>query len=128
VFLSTLLLYFLIAEPGPQYLIWVLPLLAVDVALADRLRVLLASGLLGFAFLQWFLVSSAFLTPSGFSLLMFPLAGTNLPGYVIAIENFLDSGLVGIIILPLASSATFAFILAYAVEQIRAWFYLPKAR
>jgi len=127
-FLSTLLVYYVLAEPGPQYLIWLLPLLAVDVVVfADRLRVSIASGLLVFAFLQWFLVSSAFLTPSGYSLLMFPLGGASLPSYSVAVGNFLDSNLVGIIILPLVSSATFAFLLAYTAEQIRLWFSVPQA-
>ena len=128
-FLSTLLVYYLLAEPGPQYLIWLLPLLAVDVAVfGDRLKMLTVSALLVFAYLQWFLVSTAFLTPSGYSLLMFPLGGASLPSYSVAIGNFLDSNLVGIIILPLVSSATFAFLLAYAAEQVRLWFSVPQTR
>jgi hypothetical protein len=128
IFLSTLLLYYLLAMPGPQYLIWLLPLIAVDVVFADHLGMLLVSVLLGFAFVQWFLVSSAFLTPSGYSLLMFPLGGGSLPPYSVAIGNFLDSRLVGIIILPLVSSATFAFVLAYSVEEIRLWFSLTQSK
>jgi len=125
-FLTTLVAYFILAMPGPQYIIWLLPLIAVDVAFADRLKVFVVSALLAFAFLQWFLVSSAFLTPSGYSLLMFPLGGTTVPSYAIAIGNFLDSSLVGIIILPLISSATFACLLAYAAEQVRVWFSAPR--
>jgi hypothetical protein len=127
-FLSTLALYYLLLMPGPQYLIWLLPLIAVDLAFADRLRVWIISLLLACAFAQWFLVSSAFLTPSGYSLLMFPLGGAAPPWYSVAIGNFLDSDLVGIIILPLTSSATFAFLLTYTVEQIRQWFSVPQTR
>jgi len=127
-FLSTLLLYYLLATPGPQYLIWVLPLIAVDVVFADRLKVLIVSALLAFVFAQWFLVSIAFLTPSGYSLLMFPLGGESLPAYSVTIGNFLDSDLVSIIVLPLVSSATFAFILAYTVDQIRSWFSIPQTK
>ena len=125
-FLSTLLVYYLLAAPGPQYIIWLLPLVAVDVAFADRLKITIVSTMLAFAFLQWFLVSLAFLTPSGYSLLLFPLGGENVPSFSIAIGNFLDSDLLGIIVLPLVSSATFAFLLAYAAEQARLWFSFPK--
>jgi hypothetical protein len=125
-FLLTLLVYYLFAMPGPQYLIWLLPLLAVDIVFGDRLKALTVSALLAFVFLQWFLVSSAFLTPSGYSLLMFPLAGNHLPSYSIAIVNFLGSDLATMFVLPLVSSATFAFILACAAEQIRWWIHVPR--
>jgi hypothetical protein len=128
IFLSTLLLYYILTMPGPQYLIWLLPLIAVDVVFVDRLGVLMVSALLAFAFAQWFMVSSAFLAPSGYSLLMFPLGGAVRPSYAVAIGNFLDSDLVGIIILPLISSATFALLLTYIVEQIRLWFAVPQAK
>jgi len=129
IFLSTLLVYYLLAQPGPQYLIWLLPLVAVDVVVfADRPKTLIVSAMLTFAYVQWFLLSSAFLTPSGYSLLMFPLGGVTLPSYSVAIGNFLDSNLVGIIILPLVSSGTFAFLLAYAAEQIRVWFSIPHPK
>jgi hypothetical protein len=127
-FLSTFLVYYLLAAPGPQYFIWILPLIAIDIAFADRLRALLIAALLTFAFIQWFLVSTAFLTPSGYSLLMFPLGGTNIPSFSVAIGEFLDSNLVGIIILPLVSSATYACALAYTVEQVRSSFRLPKRK
>lgn len=127
-FLSTFLAYYLLAAPGPQYLIWLLPLIAVDIAFSDRLKVLLVSVLLTLAFVQWFLVSSAFLTPSGYSLLLFPLGGENVPSYSVAIGNFLDSDLVGIVILPLISSAVLACVLAYAVEQVRLWFSMPQTK
>jgi len=51
------------------------------------------------------------------------MGGENVPSYSVALGNFLDSDLVGIIILPLVSSATFAFLLAYAAEQLRPWFH-----
>jgi len=126
--LSALLAYYILAAPGPQYLMWVLPLVAVDVVFADRLKRLVISVLLAFVFLQWFLVSSAFLTPSGYSLLMFPLGGGNTSLFSAAIGNFLDSRLVDIIILPLVSSATFAMVLAYSVEQTRLWFSVPQTQ
>jgi len=127
-FLAVLLAYYLLAAPGPQYMIWLLPLIAVDIASADRLKALVISALLAFVFSQWFLVSSAFLTPSSYSLLMFPLGGENLPSLSRVIGSFLDSHLVAIIILPLVSSATFAMLLAYSVEQIRLWFSVPQTQ
>jgi hypothetical protein len=112
--------------PGPQYLIWLLPFIAVDVAFADHLKVFVISALLTFDFMLWFLVSTAFLTPSGYSLLLFPLGGQNIPAYSVAIGEFFDSDLAGVILIPLVSSATFASLLAYAVEQVRLWFTIPQ--
>jgi len=126
--LSALLAYYLLAVPGPQYLIWVFALMAVDIAFADHLKAWIVSSLLVAVFLQWFLVSSAFLTPSGYSFLMFPLAGPSLPSYSVAIGEFLDSRLVGIIIMPIVSSLTFALTLAYTAEQIRSWFSVPPTK
>jgi hypothetical protein len=126
-FLSTFLVYYLLTNPYPQYFIWALPLVAVDLALGNRLKIFVITMFYALAFTQWFLVSSAFLTPSGYSLLMIPLAGSNLPSYSIAIGKLLDSSLVSIIVLPLVSSAVYACILVYAIETIRAWFpHTPK--
>ncbi len=121
-FLSTFMVYYLLTNPAPQYLLWALPLIAIDLTFANRLKAFAITALYVLAFTQWFLVSSAFLTPSGYSLLMFPLGGNNLPSYSVAIGKFLDSDLVGIIILPVVSSATYASILVYAVEEIHSWF------
>jgi len=127
VLLSALLAYFVVAEPGPQYLIWLLPLIAVDVvAFADKLKRLVVLAFLTLGFAQWFLLSSAFVTPSGYSLLMFPLGGPIVPGFSVALGNFLDSNLVDIIILPLVASSTFALLIAYATEQMRVWFSVPE--
>lgn len=127
-FVSTLLVYYLLTNPNPQYLVWAMPLVAVDLAFADHLKAIVITSFYALAFTQWFLLSSAFLTPSSFSLLMIPLAGKNLPSYSIAIGRLLDSDLVSIIILPLVSSAMFASILIYSVEEIRLWFARPQAK
>ncbi len=121
-FLSTFIVYFLLTNPAPQYLLWALPMVTIDLAFANRLKAFGITALYVLGFTQWFLVSSAFLTPSAYSLLMIPLGGNNLPSYSVAIGKFLDSDLVSIIILPLVSSATYACILVYAIEEIHSWF------
>ncbi len=121
-FISAFMVYYLVADWAPQYLLWVLPLIAIDLTFANRLKVFATISLYVLAFTQWFLFSSAFLTPSGYSLLMFPLGGTHLPSYSVALGKFLDGDLVRIIILPLVSSAIYACILVYAVEEIHSWF------
>jgi hypothetical protein len=125
-FLSTFLVYYLLTNPYPQYLVWALPLIAVDLVFADRLKSFVIGAFYALAFTRWFFVSSAFLTPSAYSLLIIPLAGKNLPLYSIAIGRLLDSSLVSIIILPLVSSALFACILVYAIDVIHSWFAAPR--
>lgn len=124
--LSTLLVYYILTNPAPQYLLWALPLVAIDITSAKRLKIFAIASLYILAFSQWFLASNAFLTPSGYSLLMFPLGGTNLPSYAVAIGKFLDSDLLSIIVLPLVSSATYACMLVYAIEEVYTWFVRPK--
>lgn len=126
--LSTFMVYYLLTNPAPQFLLWALPLIAIDLTFANRLKAFIITALYVLAFTQWFLVSNVFLTPSGYSLLMIPLGGNNLPSYSVAIGRFLDSDLVSIIILPLVSSATYATILVYAVEEIHSWFTLHENR
>lgn len=126
---STFMVYYLVSNPSPQYLIWAMPLIALDVIFVNRSRILIAGAFYSLAFTQWFFVSSAFLTPSGYSLLMLPLglgtyyAGT-LPSYSLAIIRFLDSPLVELI-RPLISSGFYASILVYAIDAGRSWFAHP---
>jgi uncharacterized membrane protein len=121
---STFMAYYLVSNPSPQYLMWVLPLIALDVVLGNGSRTIFAVTFYALAFGQWFLTSSAFLTPSGYSLLMMPLAGNNLPSYAVAIGRFLDSRMLGII-LPLVSSSLYASVLVYGIDAARSWFLFP---
>ena len=119
--LLTLLVYYALSNPYPQYLIWAMPLMALDVTLAGCGRRMLFAIFYALAFAQWFLLSSAFLTPSGYSLLMIPLGGNNVPWYSQAIGRFFDSPLHGLL-LPLVSSCFYASVLIYAVDITRSFF------
>lgn len=119
--ISTFLVYFAVSNPYPQYLIWVMPLLALDIALVKRRRLVLLAVWSALAFLQWFLVSSTFLTPSGFSLLLMQLTPHALPGYSTA--NLVSTNsLVGRLWLPLVSSAFYAVNLVYLADVTWSWF------
>jgi hypothetical protein len=125
--ISTLMLYYLLSGPYPQYFVWALPLMALDVVFVNRSRILVVAAFFGLAFVQWFLVSFAFLTPSGYSLLLIPIGVTNPPSYVLGLRTFLEGNqLLGTIILPLVYSSLFATILIYAVDAARSWFALPS--
>jgi uncharacterized membrane protein len=121
ILLPTFLVYYAVSNPYPQYLIWAMPLMALDIALLKRRRVILFAIFYTLAFAQWFFTSSAFLTPSGYSLLMIPLAERNPSWYVHAITSFLESYPVALL-LPLVSSSFFACVLIYAVDVARSWF------
>jgi len=123
--ISTLLIYYLVSNPSPQYLIWAMPFMALDLAISkNRFKAVLFASFYALAFTQWFFNSSAFLTPSRYSLLLIPFSG-NLPWYSQAIANFLDWSqikLIGVLLLPLISSGFYASAFIYAVEEVRSWF------
>jgi hypothetical protein len=123
--ISTLLVYYLVSDPYPQYLIWAMPFMALDLAVSkDRFRAVLFAIFYALAFTQWFFASSAFLTPSRFSLLMIPFQG-NLPWYSQLIANILDWSrirLIAVLLLPLISSAFYACAFMYVVDVSRSWF------
>jgi len=121
----TFLVYYLISNPYPQYLTWAMPLMALDVAL-HRSRAPIFAAFCSLAFVQWFLISPALITPSGYSLLMIPFTGNQLPWYSIAIGNLLDSPVIGDLIIPIVSSSFYAVIIFYAVDLIRTSFRLDS--
>lgn len=124
VLLLTLLVYYALSNPHPQYLVWAMPLMTLDVVSSNRSRALLFAVTYVLAFAQWFL-ASALVTPSGYSLLLIQIAakfGGNLPWYSETIGNFLDSSIVALLLLPFVASAFFASILVYAAEIVRPWF------
>jgi hypothetical protein len=123
--LPTFLIYYVVSNPYPQYLTWAIPLMAIDIALHPR-RAPLFAGFCGLAFVQWFLASPGLITPSGYSLLMIPFTGNQLPWYSIAIGNLLDSPTIGNLIIPIASSSFYAVIIFYVVDLIRTWFGLDS--
>jgi hypothetical protein len=99
-----------------------MPIMALDVALVNRSRAGLFAIFYVLAFTNWFFISSAFLTPSGYSLLMIPLGGNTLPWYSLAITQLLDNSVVINMLMPLVSSALYASFLAYAIDTARTWF------
>jgi len=123
--ISTLLVYYLVSNPYPQYLIWVLPFMALDLVVSkDRFRAVLFAIFYLLAFTQWFFVSSAFLTPSRFSLLMISFQG-DLPWFSQLIANILDWSrvrLIAVLLLPLISSAFYACAFVCVVDVSRSWF------
>lgn len=129
-FVSTLLIYYLISNPSPQYLIWVMPFLALDLAVSkNHFKTALFCCLYTLAFTQWFFNSSAFLTPSRYSFLLISFAG-NLSWYAQAIANFLDWSqvkLIGVLLFPLISSGFYASVFMYVVEEARSWFASTEA-
>jgi hypothetical protein len=124
--LPTLLVYYAASNPAPQYFIWVIPLMALDIAVVERSRAALLAVYWVLAFANWFFISSGFLTPSNYSLLMIPLAGNGLPTYSIAITQLLDNSAVISLLLPLVASVFFACVLAYVIDVSRSWFVLGK--
>ena len=119
--LSTFLVFYVVSSPYPQYLVWAMPLMAIDVGL-HRQRGALFIAFCSLAFIQWFLVSPALITPSGYSLLMIPFTGDNLPWYSVAIGHLLDTPVVGNLLLPIVSSSLVGIIVFYAVDLSRNWF------
>jgi len=119
--IPTLMIYFAVSNPYPQYLMWALPLVAIDIVLVKRSRAILFVAFNTLAFAQWFFTSSGFLTPSGYSLLMIPLGGDMLPWYSRVVTTLLES-YSSILLLPLVSSGFYACTLIYAADVARSWF------
>jgi hypothetical protein len=120
--LPVLLVYFTFSFLYPQYLIWLLPFLTLDVMLVKPRRVLLLTLLLAFVFVEWFMTSGGLPTPSGYSLLMFPLTGNSLPWFSRSLTTFLQSDLTKVIVFPVVESTLYAITFLYALEIIRGWF------
>lgn len=129
-FSVVLLTYFIFSDFFPQYFIWVLPFITLDIALFSRRRFALLAVLLLFLFGTWLLNSDsgAFLTPSGYSLLMIPLEGPGVPSYSIAIERFLQAELTKLVLLPLSADAMYAFALVYILVVVSHWNWRRRAR
>jgi len=121
--LPVLLVYYTFFNPYPQYFVWALPFLTLDVILVRRQRLPLLALLLALAFGAWFTLSAAYLTPSGYSLFLFPLEAANLPWYSQMINSFLRSNSAELVA-PLLFSALYATTLIYALDVARGWFAL----
>jgi hypothetical protein len=121
VLIPTFLVYYAVSNPYPQYLIWALPLMTLDIALVKSSRAIIFAIFNALAFAQWFFISSGFLTPSGYSLLMIPLGGNVLPWYSSVVTSLLES-YSSSLLLPLVSSGLYACFIVYAIDLARSWF------
>jgi Gpi18-like mannosyltransferase len=120
--LPVFLIYYAFSAPYPQYYVWALPFLILDVVLLKRRHLTLLTGLYTFVIGYWFLSSAGFLTASGYSLLFIPLAASNLPWYSQAIQSFLQSTVNSALLMPLLYPLLAAVTFIYALEIIRYWF------
>jgi len=120
--LPVLLVYYTFSNPPPQYYLWALPFLIIDIVLVERRHLVLLMVLLAFVLGSWFISSGCFLTSSGYSLLFIPLEGSKLPWYSQAIRSFLDSGATDLLMKPLVNAGLAATTFIYALEIIRCWF------
>ena len=117
--LVTFLVYFAFSDPYPQYFLWPLPFLMFDLACSKRRGALLTT-LLGLQLTDWFFLSNGFLTPSGYSMLLFALKGQNLLWYSLSINMFLNR--FGGFVVLIVSTLLYALALIYALDLVRCWF------
>jgi hypothetical protein len=123
-----LLTYFVFSEFHPQYFIWVLPFITLDVALFSRRRLLLLVIFQLSVFCAWFIDSTGLATPSGYSLLLFPIEGTDLPAYSIAIQQFFRSAVTQFVLASLIQDIMYAFALIYVLAVVSHWNWRRRAR
>jgi hypothetical protein len=119
--LPVFLIYYTFTDPRPQYFLWCLPFLIIEIVYLKRRHLRLLTALLAFVLSNWFFTSMAFDTPSGYSFLLFPLEGANLPWYSIAIVQFVNSTARSLLFIPFLSAGTFIISLIYAFEIVRHW-------
>jgi len=122
VILPVFLVYYTFSNPYPQYYVWALPFLILDIILVKRRHITFLTALLAFVFVSWFSSSAGFLTPSGYSLLLIPLEAQNLPWYSQSIRSFLQSSTNSALLMPLVYAGLSAMTFIYALEIIRYWF------
>lgn len=118
-----LLVFLAFTDPYPQYYVWVLPFLVLDIALhRNKLRIGLLFAMMTFLFADWFIWSAGLLTPTGYSLLLVPLKGGNMPWYSAAISGFLKAPAVTSLLFALIQAGLYAITFIYALEIVRGWF------
>lgn len=124
--LPLLLTYLAFSEPYPQYLIWALPFLTLDLVLVKWKNGALLAIICLLQFLWGFLTSGAYQTPSNYSLLLIPLKGAGLPWYSQRLMSFLLDNGTQIVLVPLIRAALATAMLIYAIKLIRGWFCIQK--
>lgn len=116
-----LLVYYAFSSLYPQYLLWALPFLTLDVSLRRRHVGLLISVLI-LVFAWGFLFFGGYVTYSGYSLLLFPLEGTQLPWYSEMIAAFLANPATPVLIPSFLRAGLSAVLLVYASTYFGNWF------
>jgi hypothetical protein len=108
-----LLVYYAFSSLYPQYLLWALPFLTLDVSVRRKhlgLLVLVLTFMFGWGFLYF----GGYVTYSGYSLLFFPLQGAQLPWYSEMIAAFLANPATPVLIPSFFRAALSAVMLVYA--------------
>jgi hypothetical protein len=116
--LPILLIYFTFSDPYPQYFVWALPFMILDIALVNRRHLPLLAVLIAVLFGNWFFFSQGFLAPDGYSFLLFPLQGKGLPWYAVAVQSLGGSSNPAYLVL---NAALYATTFIYALEIMRGW-------
>ena len=122
--LPVLLVYYAFSSLYPQYLLWALPFLTLDV-IVHRRHVGLLSLLLALMFGWSFLYSGAYLNYAGYSLLFFPLQGPHLPWYSQMMNSFLNYPATPVLIPAFLRAGLSAAAFVYALTFFRNWVRLP---
>jgi hypothetical protein len=118
------LAYYLFSSPYPQYFIWVLPFLTLDVVYIRRERAILLTSMMVFLLSMWFIVSHGFAASSGYSLL-YPIIGDSVSTEQIV--GFTSSAITTTLLLPLLNAGLYATIVIYALDiTVRDFFSLGK--
>jgi hypothetical protein len=119
---AILLMYFTFSTLYPQYLLWALPFLTLDVCIRGKHRALLVL-ILALMFGWGFFYSGAYLTFSGYSILFFPLKGNQLPWYSMIVNQSLASSATQVLLPPFLraglSAATLVYVFTYFAKWLR---------
>ncbi len=116
--LPILLVYFTLSDPYPQYFVWALPFMILDITQVKRRHLALLAVLIAVLFGNWFFFSQGFLAPDGYSFLLFPLQGQGLPWYAVAVQSLGGSSNPAYLVL---NAALYATTFIYALEIMRGW-------
>jgi hypothetical protein len=113
--LSFLLVYFTFSDPYPQYFLWALPFLVLDITQNHRRAILWVLALV-FLIGDWFIASGGFLTPSRYSFLLFNVDTFS------ALNHFLKDTFTRVFIFSFLQAGLFGVTFVYAIVIARGWF------
>lgn len=122
--LPVLLVYYTFSSLYPQYLVWALPFLTLDLSIRGKHLGLLAL-VLTLMFGWGFLYFGGYVTYSGYSLLFFPLQRGELPWYSAMISAFLANPATPVLIPSFLRAGLSAATFVYALTFFRNWIKSP---